>query len=158
MTTGLFIGRFQPFHKGHLDALRQILREVDFVKIAIGSSNKKRTEENPLSYQERKNYIRSVLPFENYAIYPSPDTPNDRVWLKKLQRQVGHFDTVFVTKNLWTESIFKEYGIPMKKTKMRLPINGTSLRAFIRKKKSYKNNLVKPLPKTLQYIIENIGK
>ncbi|MEM3766696.1 MAG: adenylyltransferase/cytidyltransferase family protein, partial [Candidatus Bathyarchaeia archaeon] len=26
---GLFVGRFQPFHKGHLHVIKEILSEVD---------------------------------------------------------------------------------------------------------------------------------
>jgi len=32
---GLMMGRFQPFHLGHLDLVRQILKECDEVVIAI---------------------------------------------------------------------------------------------------------------------------
>jgi len=35
----LFIGKFQPFHKGHLFALRQVLKKFDKVIIGIGSIN-----------------------------------------------------------------------------------------------------------------------
>ncbi|HEY6405190.1 MAG TPA: adenylyltransferase/cytidyltransferase family protein, partial [Nitrososphaeraceae archaeon] len=31
------IGRFQPFHNGHLDLIRQILKESDEVVVIIGS-------------------------------------------------------------------------------------------------------------------------
>ncbi len=37
---GLLIGRFQPFHLGHLEAFRFALSKVDKLWIGIGSSNK----------------------------------------------------------------------------------------------------------------------
>jgi len=47
MTTGLIIGRFQPFHKGHLHAIEHALKEVDELIIAVGSSQYVNTEDNP---------------------------------------------------------------------------------------------------------------
>ncbi|MCJ7698989.1 adenylyltransferase/cytidyltransferase family protein, partial [Candidatus Bathyarchaeota archaeon] len=35
---GLYVGRFQPFHLGHLCAVKKILGEVDEVIVAIGSA------------------------------------------------------------------------------------------------------------------------
>jgi len=36
---GLFVGRFQPFHKGHLRAVKDILGKVDELVIVVGSLN-----------------------------------------------------------------------------------------------------------------------
>jgi Nicotinamide mononucleotide adenylyltransferase len=33
----LFIGRFQPFHKGHLKTLISLAKKADLIKIVIGS-------------------------------------------------------------------------------------------------------------------------
>ena len=35
---GLFVGRFQPFHLGHLDMVKYALTEVDELIIVIGSA------------------------------------------------------------------------------------------------------------------------
>ena len=51
---GLLIGRFQPFHLGHLDALRFALSKVDKLWIGLGSSNKPLQKNNPFSAEERK--------------------------------------------------------------------------------------------------------
>jgi Nicotinamide mononucleotide adenylyltransferase len=37
---GLLIGRFQPFHLGHLEALQFALSKVDKLWVGLGSSNK----------------------------------------------------------------------------------------------------------------------
>ena len=43
--TGLYVGRFQPFHLGHLEAIKHILKKVDTVIIAIGSAQYSHTLE-----------------------------------------------------------------------------------------------------------------
>jgi len=53
----LFIGRFQPFHKGHLLFLKSIYTQYDKIIIGIGSSQYSNSLDNPFSYDERKMMI-----------------------------------------------------------------------------------------------------
>jgi nicotinamide-nucleotide adenylyltransferase len=57
----LFIGRFQPFHKGHEKILAYLLRRYRRITIAIGSSQEKRTGENPFSAKERMAMMARVV-------------------------------------------------------------------------------------------------
>jgi nicotinamide-nucleotide adenylyltransferase len=59
MKKALFIGRFQPFHPGHLDAIKQI-SEPEII-IGIGSSQYSKTTDNPYSFAERKTMIEQNL-------------------------------------------------------------------------------------------------
>jgi nicotinamide-nucleotide adenylyltransferase len=52
MLKALFIGRFQPLHLGHLDALKQISKEE--IIIGIGSSQYSGTKENPYNFEQEK--------------------------------------------------------------------------------------------------------
>ena len=73
MKRGLFIGRFQPFHLGHLSDIKNAFKEVDELAIGIGSSNEKHTKENPFTVEERTEMIDSVLPnngISNYTVFP----------------------------------------------------------------------------------------
>ena len=54
---GLLIGRFQPFHLGHLDALHFALTKVDRLWVGLGSSNKPPQKNNPFSAEQRKKMI-----------------------------------------------------------------------------------------------------
>jgi nicotinamide-nucleotide adenylyltransferase len=77
----LLIGRFQPFHKGHLQVIKKILGEVDSLIIVIGSSQHKNNLENPLSADEREEMIKRVLEQEglkNYAIFQVPGSWSER--------------------------------------------------------------------------------
>lgn len=112
--TALFIGRFQPFHNGHLYSLRKCLDIAEKVVIAVGSSQESGTENNPWGYKLRKRMVCEVvrgLGVENRIkkICSCPDNPSDSVWLTDLKRRAGHFDVV-VSNNDWVLSIFKEAG------------------------------------------------
>lgn len=54
---GLYIGRFQPFHRGHLSVVREALKHCSKLVIAIGSAQEERTKKNPFSFEERKIFI-----------------------------------------------------------------------------------------------------
>lgn len=58
---GLLIGRFQPFHMGHLSAVKFALSQVEKLWIGIGSSNKSHEKRNPFTADERKEMILSSL-------------------------------------------------------------------------------------------------
>jgi len=58
---GLMMGRFQPFHLGHLDLVRQILKECDEVVIAITSSQFNYLEKDPFTAGERIEMIHNSL-------------------------------------------------------------------------------------------------
>ena len=58
---GLFVGRFQPIHKGHLKAMKDILKEVDELVVVVGSSQYSHTMENPFTTGERVVMIRRAL-------------------------------------------------------------------------------------------------
>ncbi len=98
---GLFIGRFQPFHLGHLKALKWILSNVDEVIIAIGSANIALTFKNPFTAGERIEMITRVLKSENILdrvyICSVPDTIGDvhTIWPSYLRHWCPEFDVVY---------------------------------------------------------------
>ena len=109
MKRGLFIGRFQPFHLGHLQDIKNALKEADELIMGIGSSNEKHTKYNPFSVEERIEMIDLVLPANNissYTIFPIPDFHDDRKWVEHIETLVPKFDMVY-TGNDWTERCFK---------------------------------------------------
>ena len=58
---GLLLGRFQTFHNGHREMVRTALHTCDKVLLFIGSSQESRTEKNPFTYEERREFITSVF-------------------------------------------------------------------------------------------------
>jgi len=58
---GVFIGRFQPFHQGHLYSIIQALKSCENLLILIGSSYRARNIRNPWNYLERKELLENNL-------------------------------------------------------------------------------------------------
>ena len=57
----LFIGRFQPFHNGHMGTVLKALEHGEFVVILIGSADEPRSLKNPFTYEERREMIAKSL-------------------------------------------------------------------------------------------------
>lgn len=63
-THGVLIGRFQPFHDGHLNSLRHALTRSDTLIIVVGSHRWARNTKNPFTSEERIEMISSCLSSE----------------------------------------------------------------------------------------------
>ncbi|MCH8328986.1 MAG: nicotinamide-nucleotide adenylyltransferase [Nanoarchaeota archaeon] len=140
MKRGLFIGRFQPFHIGHLSDIKNALKEVDELVIGVGSSNEKHTKYNPFSVEERIEMIDLVLPANDigkYTVFPIPDFGNDEKWLEHVETLVPKFDVVY-TGNKWTEKCFKgKYKV--KRVDMLKGVSSTIIRNQILKNKDWQS-------------------
>lgn len=118
---GLFVGRFQPFHLGHLNAVRGILKEVDEVIIAVGSAQYSHRKNNPFTVGERVVMIRRALeeagiPTSRYWIIPIPDLHIHMVWVSEVIGYTPKFDVVYtnepLTRRLFVEAGFEVRPIP----------------------------------------------
>jgi nicotinamide-nucleotide adenylyltransferase len=132
---GLLIGRFQPFHLGHLKALQFALSKVDKLWIGLGSSNKSTQKNNPFSAEERKEMILSSIDDsmkEKVSIYFIPDMDNHVKWIERIDTIVPKFDIVFsndeLTKHLYSKRSVKVIPIPFLK---RDKLSGTNIRDLI---------------------------
>jgi len=111
---GLIIGRFQPFHQGHLFLVREALKQAESIIIGIGSTNSKDRKNNPFSYNQVKNNIQTILKQEAILghviqIFAIPDTPSDKVWLQDIRDRAQKFDVV-ISNNDWVTGICKHAG------------------------------------------------
>ncbi len=80
-----FIGRFQPFHIGHKHVIDQF--EEERLALVIGSSEKSRTDENPLTAEEREEIIRECFP-EIQIVYVA-DRESDKDWREEVLEKTG---------------------------------------------------------------------
>lgn len=89
----IFIGRFQPFHTGHEQVIRQALKLSDKVIVLVGSAYQPRTVRNPWDFNEREALMRSAFSTgENRKILTFPlldQTYNDALWIKSVQQIVA---------------------------------------------------------------------
>ncbi|MBI2085015.1 MAG: nicotinamide-nucleotide adenylyltransferase [Candidatus Aenigmarchaeota archaeon] len=137
----LFVGRFQPFHLGHLHAIKKILEKYDNILIAIGSANASRQRSNPFSFDERKKMAEVVLKeeniFEGCKIVGLPDIPDDKKWAEEIEKY--DFDVV-VTGNDWTKKCLeKDYKIAAPDFLEPEKYNATRIRNIIRLRGEWKH-------------------
>jgi nicotinamide-nucleotide adenylyltransferase len=113
----LFIGRFQPFHNGHLRVIKDIMKENGRIAIAIAGPEKS-DEKNPFSFDERKKMIRIALKKEGisgYGILGIRDVDDDKKWAEII-RSMNGFDVAY-SRNPWVIRCLKMAGIRVKKHK-----------------------------------------
>ena len=132
---GLLIGRFQPFHLGHLDALQFALSKVDKLWIGLGSSNKPLQKNNPFSADERKKMILNSVDDsikKRIEIYYIPDLENHIKWIELIDAIVPKFDIIFtndeLTKHLYSKRDIQVQSIPFVKRDV---LSGTNIRDLI---------------------------
>lgn len=75
--TGLLVGRFQTFHKGHQKLVETGLMLCDRVLILVGSAQECGTERNPLNIQTRFDLIRAVYPTDRVMLYGLADLTDE---------------------------------------------------------------------------------
>jgi nicotinamide-nucleotide adenylyltransferase len=108
----LCIGRFQPFHHGHLNVVERISREFDAVLVGIGSAQESHTLSNPFTAGERHLMIQKSLDaagVRNYFVIPIPDVGRNALWVSHVAALVPPFQ-VFVSNNALPRRLFQEAG------------------------------------------------
>ena len=133
---GLYVGRFQPFHKGHLGTIRHIAEECDSIAVVIANSEAKQTDSDPFSAEDRKQMIYRTLIDEDFKdridLYAQRDVGNDTLWTSDILEKIGSADVAY-TANGWTSRCFAPY-MEIRKQKMieRDRLKGTTIREMIR--------------------------
>ena len=120
LNRGLYVGRFQPFHIGHLRAIQGVLKEVEQLVIVIGSAQYSHNISNPFTAGERLVMIRRALQeegvdFSRIWIVPVPDVNLHMLWVAALEGYTPKFNVVYsnepLTRRLFTEAGYEVRGI-----------------------------------------------
>jgi nicotinamide-nucleotide adenylyltransferase len=134
---GLFIGRFQPLHNGHVHALKEIFTQESTLIIVIGSAQACFTPTDPFTAGERIQMLRALLdsleiPCTRYLIVPIPDIHNFRRWVDHVVQFVPPFGTIY-TGSESMRQLFDERKYPVKMIKIHKPeiFSGTEVRRRI---------------------------
>jgi nicotinamide-nucleotide adenylyltransferase len=124
---GLYVGRFQPFHLGHLEAIKDVLKEVGELVIVIGSAQYSHNSHNPFTAGERLVMIRRALQeaavdYSRLWIVPVPDVHLHMLWVSAIEGYTPHFNIVYsnepLTRRLFTEAGYKVKSIQFFKRKL----------------------------------------
>lgn len=147
MSCGLMIGRFQPFHNGHLKLAHQILKECEELIIAVGSSQFNYTFSNPFTAGERIYFIHdslveSKIDLRRVYVVPILNLENNAIWVQHLKSMLPKFDSIYSGNKFVLELLSHTSD----NFSVRTPIfynendcNGTNIRMNIVMDKEWKN-------------------
>ena len=111
----MMMGRFQPFHLGHLDLVQQILQECDEVIITVTSSQFNYLKKDPFTAGERIEMIRNSIKESNLdltkcIILAIENQFNIATWASYLKSMLPHFDRVY-SGNTYVQMLLKNSQI-----------------------------------------------
>ena len=154
----LYPGRFQPFHLGHLEAVKHVLSESSEVIVMIGSASQSHTLENPFTAGERASMIKLALdeagvdPSTCFVI-PVTDLQVHSIWVSHVCSFVPRFDVVYsnepLTRRLFIEAGFTVKPIPFFKRKM---CSATEIRKRMLQDSSWEELLPKSVARYIREI------
>lgn len=152
----LFIGRFQPFHLGHLNIIKEISKDYSKIIIGIGSSQYSNTIDNPFSFDTRKKMITDSLnacDIKNYEIVDIPDIHDPPNWAAHVKSFCPKFDVV-ITNSVFNKRLFSNEGFKVKNTKIynRSRYSGKEIRNRIINKTKWEHLV----PESVKNIIKDI--
>lgn len=155
---GIFVGRFQPPHKGHLEAIKNILKKVDELVIILGSSQYSHSLDNPFTTGERFTMLRNALEEEGiqrsrYWIIPVPDVNLHMLWVSQIVGYSPKFEVVYTNEPL-TRRLFMEAGFKVE------PVSFIKRKIYsateIRKRMLNRENWEELVPRSVEAFIKEI--
>ena len=156
---GLMMGRFQPFHTGHLELVKQILSECDEVIIALTGSQFNYIEKDPFTAGERIEMIHDALNEDGIElskcyIIPIENQFNVATWASYLKSILPEFHKVY-SGNEYVEMLLADYGYDVIAPKFldRSNYNATRIRNLIATEKEWE----KFVPPAISRVIKKIN-
>ena len=124
----IYLGRFNPPHKGHIYAIEYILEQTDIdeIIILIGSGEKAYSLKNPFTGGERlemvTEIVRSHFNINQFYITAIPDINRNTIWPANVTDLVPTFEVIF-TNNPLVQQLFSN----LSKTEVReIPLENRS--------------------------------
>lgn len=155
---GLMMGRFQPFHLGHLDLAKQILSECDELIIAITSPQFNYLEKDPFTAGERIEMIHNSLKdsdidMSRCFVLAIENQFNIATWASYLKATLPHFDRVF-SGNDYVAMLLADSEIKVVSPKFlnRSLYNATKIRAMMISGENWENLVPKSVVEFLNRI------
>lgn len=154
---GLVIGRFQPFHNGHLELIRQIMHECEELIVVIGSAQFNYLVKDPFTAGERIEMIHASLSSQTFdhsriLIIPLANFENNACWFQYLKSMVPKFDILY-SGNEYVRYLSKKEIVvkePLFKNKFRF--NGENIRKLIVDHKKWEDLVPNPVKEIIMNI------
>ncbi|MGC8983256.1 MAG: nicotinamide-nucleotide adenylyltransferase [Desulfurococcaceae archaeon] len=128
----LFIGRFQPFHNGHLHSVEHILERFDEVVVVVAAAQYSYTIDNPFTAGERIEMIKAGLGglYERAYVVPVDNVPSNYEWPRHVMSYVPRATTVY-SNNKLVKMLFESYGVEVRETPVLPGVSGTLVRRLM---------------------------
>jgi len=162
---GLYIGRFQIIHNGHLAVIKYIESQphIDEVTICIGSAQYSRFNQsveapliiNPFTYEEREAFVRGALEDEltkPFSIYPIQDMHDCVRWASYVKSKIPNIGTIYTNSRSEIKE-FEKLGIQTDRFRVKDKYHAQVVREMI----AYKDNWEKMIPKGAGKVIREQG-
>jgi nicotinamide-nucleotide adenylyltransferase len=130
---GTAIGRFQPFHNGHLVLIKQILEDCSEALIVVGSAQLNYTMANPFTAGERVFMIHKALKdggfdLSKILIIPLVDEENNARWFSALASMLPPFNILYSGNHLVITLASQHIEVRPPRFERRKEFNGSYIR------------------------------
>lgn len=154
MQSALFIGRFQPFHKGHLEMVKKILKNNERIIIVIGSAEKNFIQNDPLTAAERFQVIdeslkEAKISAEKYCIIPIRNVNNYALWIHHVNIYVPPYTRLYTGSKI-AKACYCKNGPEIIQLKRVLGLSSTKVRTALLKGKGWEKMLPPTAAKLLK--------
>jgi len=133
---GLYLGRFQPVHNGHVYAVNYILKECEELIIAVMASQYSFTFENPFTAGERIEMLRLTFKNQWHRLFVIPilNIPFNSPWIHYIRNLAPDFEVIYsnhyLVKLLAEKEGFEVKDIPYKQRNI---LKATQIREMMAK-------------------------
>lgn len=104
----VYIGRFQPLHRGHEKILKQMIESNDKVLIFIGTGWI--IEKNPFSFSECESFFSEYISWD-FIVQELQDVPHNTMWINNLLEKINVHTTENVSINFYWWDLENDYAI-----------------------------------------------
>ena len=157
MARAVYLGRFQPLHIGHKQVIENYRDKFEDFAIVIGSADESRTEENPLTAEEREEVIRECFP--NIEVLHKDDHESDEQWVKDLEEKVEA--DIVISQNDLVKRLVKEHTeMKVEEQEMYDPdiYSGSEIRRRIKSGEEWRYLVPKCAKEKMEQLVEKVKK
>ncbi len=151
---GLLVGRYQPFHLGHLAVVQEVRasRADQELILGVGSAQESYTWKNPFTCGERLEMIARALAEHHIGgviAIPLPDIQRHALWVRYVESVLPPFQRVY-TNNPLTRLLFEQAKYPVESPTLvdRARLEGEAVRDHLADDQAW-TSLVPPAVATL---------